>query len=59
MSKTGITMMDSDYQIDDSDSSEYKVSTRKRKAHYSTQTSVKRYHKIPIRTQSLLFEMVF
>ncbi|CAD8066193.1 unnamed protein product [Paramecium sonneborni] len=57
MSKTGLLI--DEHQELMSDTSDRKVSTRKNKAIYTQTISVKRYHKIPLRTQQMLFEQVF
>ncbi|CAD8103416.1 unnamed protein product [Paramecium primaurelia] len=57
MSKTGL-IIDEQQQFS-SESSERKVSTRKNRPIYTQTISVKRYHKIPLRTQQILFEQVF
>ncbi|CAD8072516.1 unnamed protein product [Paramecium sonneborni] len=57
MSKTGLII--DEHQELLSDTSNRKVSTRKNRPIYTQTISVKRYHKIPLRTQQMLFEQVF
>ncbi|CAD8149453.1 unnamed protein product [Paramecium octaurelia] len=57
MSKTGVII--DEHQQYSSETSDRKVSTRKNRPIYTQTISVKRYHKIPLRTQQMLFEQVF
>ncbi|CAD8072959.1 unnamed protein product [Paramecium primaurelia] len=57
MSRTGLII--DEFEKFSSEISNRKISTRKNRPIYTQTISVKRYHKIPLRTQQMLFEQVF
>ncbi|CAD8051530.1 unnamed protein product [Paramecium primaurelia] len=61
MSKTSFAeQLQSDRsQESQSESSEFKVELRKQRGSQTANAEAKRYHKIPLKTQILLFQMVF
>ncbi|CAD8065358.1 unnamed protein product [Paramecium sonneborni] len=61
MSKTsfGELLQSDQSQESQSESSEFKVDLRKQRGSQTANADAKRYHKIPLKTQILLFQMVF
>ncbi|CAD8159672.1 unnamed protein product [Paramecium octaurelia] len=61
MSKTSFeNFLESEISEDnESQSSEYKVELKKQRGNQTATADAKRYHKIPLKTQIILFQMVF